>query len=210
MVVGHPAEGSDKGNPHTWPMFLPEPPPSELAAAFYEDDRESDGYINNLTRLWCWRPDLLQGFIDLRGHLMDESELTEDDIAVLVTATAAARSDSYCALAWGTRLADRTDVGTAAAVLAGTVDDLDPRRAGLTTWARQVVADPNAVVSSDVERLRDVGLSDRAIFEATLYIALRLAFSTVNDALGAAPDLELAQRAPARVRDAITFGRRPS
>jgi uncharacterized peroxidase-related enzyme len=191
-------------------MFLPEPPSSELTAAFYEDDRESDGYINNLTRLWCWRPDVLQGFIDLRARLVDESELTEDDIAVLVTATAAARSDSYCALAWGTRLADRTDDRTAATVLAGSVDDLDPRRAALATWARRVVVDPNAIVSSDVERLRGVGLSERAIFEATVYIALRLAFSTVNDALGAPPDRELAERAPARVRDAITFGRPPS
>ena len=191
-------------------MFLPEPPSSELTAAFYADDRESDGYVNNLTRLWCWRPDVLQGFIDLRGRLVDEAELTEDDIAVLVTATAAARSDSYCALAWGTRLAERTDDRTAATVLAGSVEHLDARRAALATWARHVVADPNAIVSSDVERLRDVGLSDRAIFEATAYIALRLAFSTVNDALGAAPDRELAERAPARVRDAITFGRPPS
>ena len=191
-------------------MFLPEPPPSELGAAFYEDDREADGYVNNLTRLWCWRPDVLQGFIDLRARLVDESELTEDDVAVLVTATAAARSDSYCALAWGARLAAQTDDRTAASVLAGSVDDLDPRRAALTTWARQVVADPNVAVSSDIEPLRNVGLSDRAIFEATLYVALRLAFSTVNDALGAAPDRELAERAPAPVREAITFGRPPA
>ena len=188
-------------------MFLPEPPSSELAAKLYAEDRESDGYVNNLTWLWCWRPEILQGFIDLRGRLADESELTEDDIAVLVTATAAARSDSYCALAWGTRLAAGTDDRTAATVLAGSADDLDPRHAALTRWARQVVADPNAIVSSDVDPLRDVGLSDRAIFEATVYIAFRLAFSTVNDALGAAPDRELAERAPARVRDAITFGR---
>jgi uncharacterized peroxidase-related enzyme len=191
-------------------MFLPEPPPSELAAAFYAEDRETDGYLNNLTRLWCWRPDVLKGFIDLRGRLLDESELTEDDVAVLVTATAAARSDSYCALAWGTRLAAYSDDHTAETVLAGSVDDLDPRRAALATWARQVVADPNVTVSLDIERLRNVGLSDRAIFEATAYVALRLAFSTVNDALGAAPDRELAERAPARVRDAITFGRAPS
>jgi uncharacterized peroxidase-related enzyme len=190
-------------------MFMPEPPPSELAAAFYAEDRETDGYLNNLTRLWCWRPDMLQAIIDQRGRLLDESELTAEDVAVLVTATAAARSDSYCALAWGTRLAAHTDDRTAASVLAGSVDDLDTRRAALTTWARQVVADPNATVSSDIERLREVGLSDRAIFEATVYVALRLAFSTVNDALGAAPDRELAERAPARVRDAITFGRPP-
>ena len=40
-----------------------------------------------------------------------------------------------------------------------------------------------------------------------LFVALRLAFSTVNDALGAAPDRELTERAPAPVRAAVTFGR---
>lgn len=43
-----------------------------------------------------------------------------------------------------------------------------------------------------------------------MYVALRLAFSTVNDALGAHPDAELADEAPAAVRDAVTWGRRPA
>jgi hypothetical protein len=34
-----------------------------------------------------------------------------------------------------------------------------------------------------------------------------LAFSTVNDALGARPDWELAAAAPAAVRDAVGYGR---
>ena len=35
-------------------------------------------------------------------------------------------------------------------------------------------------------------LNDREIFETTAFIAFRLAFSTVNDALGALPDPQLA------------------
>jgi hypothetical protein len=45
------------------------------------------------------------------------------------------------------------------------------------------------------------------IFEATVFIAYRLAFATVNDALGAVPDQELIARVPPRVREAVTFGR---
>ena len=63
-----------------------------------------DGYVNNNTRLWCYRPDVLRGFTELRGLLMRESTLTEREIAVLVTATASAGSDSYCALAWAADL----------------------------------------------------------------------------------------------------------
>ena len=71
------------------------------------------------------------------------------------------------------------------------------------------MVDPNATTAVDVQSLRDVGLSDRAIFEATAHIAFRLAFSTVNDALGAAPDAQVAEAAPDVLREAVTFGRPP-
>jgi hypothetical protein len=72
------------------------------------------------------------------------------------------------------------------------------------------VNDPNATTEREVERLREVGLDDRQIFEATAFIALRLAWSTVNDALGAAPDKQLADAAPEPVRTAVSWGRQPS
>jgi hypothetical protein len=55
--------------------------------------------------------------------------------------------------------------------------------------------------------LRAAGLSDREIFEATVYVAFRLAFSTVNDALGARPDQRLVASAPPEVRAAVAYGR---
>jgi len=58
-----------------------------------------------------------------------------------------------------------------------------------------------------VAALRTAGFDDREIFEATLLLGLRLAFSTVNDSLGAQPDRQLADAVPAPVRDAVTFGR---
>jgi hypothetical protein len=38
-------------------------------------------------------------------------------------------------------------------------------------------------------------------------VALRLAFSTINDALGAQPDGALARALPPEVRQAVTYGR---
>ena len=54
-----------------------------------------------------------------------------------------------------------------------------------------MATDPNAVDADDVQVLREVGLDDQQIFAVTAYVALRLAFSTVNDALGAGPDQQL-------------------
>jgi hypothetical protein len=40
-----------------------------------------------------------------------------------------------------------------------------------------------------------------------VFVALRLAFSTVNDALGVPPDAALRSSAPDTVLDTVTFGR---
>jgi uncharacterized peroxidase-related enzyme len=142
---------------------------------------------------------------------MKNSALTDREWAVLVTSTAAECNDSYCSLAWGPRLAELTDDETAAQVIAGgRARTLSEREAALAAWARMVVRDPNATTSDGVVGLREVGLGDREIFEATVFIAFRLAFSTVNDALGAAPDRQLADEAPELVKAAVSYGRPPS
>lgn len=198
---------------HTDPMnrpvaFLADPPQSPAVTAAYEADLNSDGYVNNLTRVWSWRPDVLASFQALRADLLAESDLSPREVAVMVAATAAARSDSYCALAWGSRLAELSDDATAATVLQGGDSNLSEREAALAGWSRQLVQDPNATTEAHMNRLRDAGLKDQEIFEATTWIAFRLAFSTINDALGARPDSQLAEKAPSLVREAVTYGRK--
>jgi uncharacterized peroxidase-related enzyme len=191
--------------------FLGDPPLTGEAAAKFDADREDDGYVHNVTRLWCWRPDLFSEFAALRSGLMASSQLTDRDWAVLVTATAAQRNDSYCSLAWGARLARLAGDDVAARIVADDPEpELSERESALAAWARQLVRDPNAATDGDVARLREVGLGEREIFEATAFIAFRLAFSTVNGALGAAPDKQLADAAPPAVRAAVDFGRAPS
>lgn len=190
-------------------MFLEHPPTSEPVDVAFANDLQNEGYVMNLTRLWSWRPDVAGAFVDSRDVLLRDCELTDADVALLVAATAAARKDSYCSLAWGRRLAKHIGPDAAASVVAGGLDGLDERARAETVWARQVVDDPNATTAEDVQGLRDVGLSDRAIFEATSHIAFRLAFSTVNDALGAEPDAQLVDAAPEVLREAVTFGRPP-
>jgi uncharacterized peroxidase-related enzyme len=188
--------------------FLGDPPPSEAAETAFAADRDADGYVANHTRLWMWRPQLRADFYALRSGVMSSSTLTEREFAVLVTATASTLGDSYCSLVWGDKLASATDEDTAAAVISG--DDapaLSDRERALADWARRLVRDPNATSQADVDSLRAAGLDEGEIFDATAFIAFRLAFSTINDALGAVPDDELAQRLPTAVRAAITFGR---
>jgi alkylhydroperoxidase family enzyme len=77
----------------------------------------------------------------------------------------------------------------------------------MAAWARKVATSPNATTPADVQALRDSGLDDGQIFAITAFVALRLAFSTVNDSLGAQPDAQLAVSLPQEVREAVTYGR---
>jgi alkylhydroperoxidase family enzyme len=190
--------------------FLAEPPASPGATAEYSADLDSDGYVNNLTRVWAWRPDVLAAYRATTGALTGDTTLSAREIALLVTATAAARHDAYCGLAWGRRLARAASPSVAAGVLAGSPQGLTARETALVAWCRSVAGDPNGTTDGDVTGLREAGLTDREIFEATTYIALRMAFSTVNAALGAAPDPQLADSVPAEVRTAVTYGRPPA
>jgi uncharacterized peroxidase-related enzyme len=185
--------------------FLQEPEPTPGALRLYAADEADHGYVMNLTRAWAHRPELKTGLFTLLGEAAAGLDLRTR--AVLVAACAAARGDSYCALAWGARLAAAADPATAAAVVRGDDAGLDERERALAAWARAVASDPNGTTAADVRALREAGLADAEILAVTVFVALRLAFSAVNDALGAQPDAELGTIAPAPVLDAVAFGR---
>jgi uncharacterized peroxidase-related enzyme len=189
------------------PGFLAAPRQTPEVQHLFDDDRESVGYVTNVSRLWAYMPAALEGLFDLMGQATKVGALTLRQRAVLVTAAASTLGDSYCSLAWGKKLAAETEPEVAAAVIRGADDDLDPSERALADWARAVVTDPNATEVKDVQRLRDAGFDEAQIFAITTFVALRLAFSTINDALGAAPDSQLGASTPAEVLSAVTFGR---
>jgi uncharacterized peroxidase-related enzyme len=189
------------------PGFLAAPTHTPEVQQLFDDDRKAVGYVTNVSRLWAYMPTTLEGLSDLMGQATQVGTLTLRQRAVLVTAAASALGDSYCSLAWGKKLAAETGAEVAAAVIRGADDDLDPPERALADWARAVATHPNATEVSDVQRLRDVGFDDGQIFAITTFIALRLAFSTVNDALGTGPDSQLAASTPSPLLSAVTFGR---
>ena len=189
-------------------MFIDEPAPSPERQAFYEGDVSNLGYVMNLTRAWAWIPAIKDGLFALLDRAAQIGELSYRDKGILITAMASRMGDSYCSLAWGTKLAEATDPETAASVIAEQPSSsMTVRDVALASWARKLATNPNATTQADVNDLRRAGLSDQQIVAATAYVALRVAFSTVNDAIGAAPDQERAEAAPPEVVGAITFGR---
>ncbi len=187
--------------------FLAAPPPSARAQRLFDDDLNGVGYVMNVSRLWAHLPAALNGLSDLMGEATEAGFLTSAQRSVLVTAAASELGDSYCSLAWGKKLAEAMNPSVAASVIRGGDEGLDGGGQALARWARLVARDPNAIAADDVQALRDAGFDDAQIFAITLFVALRLAFSSVNDALGATPDHELATSSPEEVRAAVAFGR---
>jgi alkylhydroperoxidase family enzyme len=187
--------------------FLGEAPLTPAAQALYDKDVAEDGYVGSGARLWAYQPEAVRELFALMSRTYRASGLTFRQCAILVTATASTLGDSACSLAWGGKLSDVSGPALAAAVLTGTDTGLTKQDQVLAEWARKVVQDPNATTPADVQVLRDCGLDDGQIFALTTYIALRLAFSTVNDALGLHPDAQLVQSLPSAVLEAVSWGR---
>jgi uncharacterized peroxidase-related enzyme len=189
-------------------VFIAQPQPSPDSNRIVEATAKEMGFEMNLTRAWAWRPDVYEAFAALRSQLTSRSKLSKRELAVMVCATASELGDSYCALAWGNTLTKEASPSVAAAVIAGQTDSsMTARDRALATWARKVVANPNATTAGDVIALREAGFTDLEVFEATAFVAFRLAFSSVNDALGVKPDRQLRERLPSEVASAVTFGR---
>jgi uncharacterized peroxidase-related enzyme len=194
--------------PHSEASFLSEiAEPSAAAQAMYQVDRQEHGYVMNTSRLWAHLAEAHDGIFDVLKLATRTASLSDRDRGILVVATAATLGDSYCALMWGKKLASLATADVSAALLQGADEPLDDRERALAQWARQVAAEPNAIRDQDVQVLRDHGYDETQILAITVYVALRIAFATVNDALGARPDGQLRETAPAPVLAAVKFGR---
>jgi uncharacterized peroxidase-related enzyme len=188
-------------------MFLAEAEVTPEAKAMFEEDIAELGYVMNLSRLWAYQPATKDALFDVLRQAISVERLSLRQRAILVAACASAFGDSYCSLKWGTKLSDAIGAQAAAAVLLGTDEGLSADEHAMAQWARQIARDPNATTAADVQALRDKGFTDAQIFTITVFVAMRLAFAAINDALGVRPDAALRSTVPGAILDAVTVGR---
>ena len=175
----------------------------------YDEDLEDLGYVMNATRLWAHHPALVDGLFELLGHAVRAGALT----------FRAARHPGHRVRVHAGRLLLLAGLGRQArrarpaprwpaSVLRGDDSGLDPAERALAGWARRVARRPER--DHRAGRRRRCGTpasTTRRSSRSPLFVALRLAFSTVNDALGARPDRALLDELPEAVSAAVTWGR---
>ena len=137
----HERAGAD-GNPTSGLGFLDAPEPTEAGQRLADDDLEGLGFVMNMSRLWAYQPAMLDGLSDLMGQAVRAGSLSFRQRSILVSACAAAMGDSYCSLAWGSKLASEAGADVAVGVLRGDDHGLSESERALARWARQVARDP--------------------------------------------------------------------
>jgi alkylhydroperoxidase family enzyme len=125
----------------------------------------------------------------------------------LVTLAAARRlRSSYCCLAHGTVLHERFGEPVAEIALDHRAAGLDDVDVAVMDLAERVVDDATSIGESDLQRLRELGLSETDIMDVVLAASARCFFSKTLDALSILPDASYRELDP-RLREALVVGR---
>ena len=174
-------------------------------AAMYERDRDTLGYVANYTRAFSPRPALMEAWGTLNGTIKSTMDPRRYELATL--AAALHLRSSYCSLAHGEKL---SYLGSADETVALAVDrrtaDLSDLEVAVMDFAELVADAADRVTQTDIDHLREFGLTDAEIFDVAAAAAARCFFSKLIDAMGAHPDPLYAQL-PSEMREALTVGR---
>lgn len=158
----------------------------------------------NLERAFEDRPEVFAAWQQLNGSIKAGMDLRRYELATL--AAARRLRSSYCCLAHGSVLVEQ--FGEPVREIA-----LDHRSAGLPEvdvavmdLAERVVDDATSIGAEDLQRLRDLGLSEVEIMDVVLAAAARCFFSKTLDALGTLPDARYAEL-DSQLREVLVVGR---
>jgi uncharacterized peroxidase-related enzyme len=185
---------------------LPDDKVTGAVAEAYEADLAEDGYVSNVSRTFSHRPEVLAAWIGLKDAVTSSMDPRRYE---LVTIAAARRvRSSYCMLAHGSVLAtkfyDNAQVRDIALDYhAAGLDELD---VAVMDLADKVAADAASVAEADVDRLRDLGLTDAEVFDVVAAAAMRCFFTKIVDGLGFQPDAAY-DEVDAGLREALVIGR---
>ena len=158
----------------------------------------------NYERAFAERPEVLAAWAQLNGAIKAGMDLRRYELATL--AAARRLRSSYCALAHGTVLLERFGEPVREIALDHRAAGLDQLDVAVMDLAERVVEDATSIADSDLQRLRDLGLSETDIMDVVLAAAARCFFSKTLDALGVLPDASYRDLEP-DLRDALVVGR---
>jgi len=166
--------------------------------------RHTSGVSTNFERAFAERPEVLAAWQQLNGAIKAGMDLRRYE---LVTLAAARRlRSSYCCLAHGTVLQQTFGEPVLEIARDHRAAGLDEIDVAVMDLAELVVDDATAIGDADLQRLRDLGLSEADVMDVILAASARCFFSKTLDALAVLPDARYNELEP-ELRDALVVGR---
>ena len=165
---------------------------------------QNPAVTTNHERAFAERPEVYAAWQQLNGSIKAGMDLRRYELATL--AAARRLRSSYCCLAHGSVLIEQFDEPVREIALDHRAAGLDEVDVAVMDLAERVVDDATSIGDDDLQRLRDLGLSDTDIMDVVLAAAARCFFSKSLDALGVRPDASYAELEP-ELLEVLVVGR---
>jgi uncharacterized peroxidase-related enzyme len=158
----------------------------------------------NYERAFAERPDVYAAWGELLGAIKANMDLRRYELATL--AAARRLRSSYCSLAHGQVLLEEYGEPVFEIAIDRDSAGLDAVDLAVMDLAERVVDDATKITDADLQRLRDLGLSDPEIMDVILTAAVRSFWTKTLDSLGVQPDATYAEMAP-ELLEVLVVGR---
>ncbi|HET7724464.1 MAG TPA: peroxidase-related enzyme [Propionibacteriaceae bacterium] len=176
-------------------------------AEWYASQRKNWGFLPDFAGCFSFRPDVAKAWLTL--NLTIRGGMDRRRYELVTVAAARELGSTYCTVAHASFLRDACGDGETVQALAQHPDgsSLSEQDRTVYEFATKVARHASSVEQSDVDTLRDAGLSDADIADVVLAVGARAFFATVLDGLGAQLDHETADTFQPEVLEAMIVGR---
>ncbi|KEF32833.1 hypothetical protein D777_00395 [Marinobacter nitratireducens] len=173
-------------------LDLPIPEISDLpedTQKYFQICQEKLGMIPNVLTAYSQNLKQLEGFTKLYNELMlGEGELSKLEREMVAVVVSSENKCFYCLVAHGAAVRVLSGDPTLGEhmVMNYRTASLEPRQRAMLDFASQLTRSPATVTESDIQTLRDAGLSDRAIWDLSNLIG----FYNMSNRVAIASDMK--------------------
>jgi uncharacterized peroxidase-related enzyme len=161
--------------------------------ALFEKFREKTGFVPNVARNFALTPEHFLRWFRYYDFLMrneEQSHLSRKEREMIAVVVSAANACEYCLASHSAYLREITGDPVLPDVLAANYRRarLSAREQALLEFAYQITVDSATMSPADVQKLRSLGYSDEAIFEAAQVAAMFNFTNRLANAMGWVPN----------------------
>jgi alkylhydroperoxidase family enzyme len=166
--------------------------------------QHNEGVPTNYKRAFDERPDVYAAWGALLGAIKANMDLRRYELATL--AAAQRLRSTYCSLAHGKVLIEQFGEPVLQIATDRTAAGLDEVDLAVMDLAERVVDDATSIDDADLQRLRDLVLSDPEIMDVILTAAARCFWTKTLDSLGVQADASYRELDP-ELQEVLVVGR---